>query len=103
MGSRNDRSDKHLTQESLNLGIKKHGVAFSEACYVFADKYLLTLFDADHSVDEDRWITIGQALNGKILTVIHTYQSAGGKESIRIISTRRAAENEVKQYVERRR
>ncbi len=35
---------------------KKHKVSFIEACYVFADKYMLTLYDEEHSGDEDRWI-----------------------------------------------
>jgi len=80
----------------------KHNLTFLEACYVFADKYMLTFFDEGHSEDEDRWITLGQIPNGKILVVGHTYRKIRGKESVRIISTRKATKHEERQYVERR-
>jgi len=80
----------------------KHKVTFLEACYVFADKYMLTFFDEEHSEDEDRWITSGQIPNGKILVVNHTYRRIKGKESVRIISARKATKYEEKQYFERR-
>lgn len=80
---------------------KKHGVAFQEACYVFADKFMLTLYDERHSDDEDRWITIGQSLNNRLTVVIHTYGKTNN-EVIRIISARKAAKHEEKQYLERR-
>lgn len=38
---------------------RKHKATFSEACFVFADNYMLTIFDEDPSEKEDRWITIG--------------------------------------------
>ena len=80
----------------------KHKVTFPEACYVFADKYMLTFFDNEHSEDEDRWVTIGQMPNNKIVVVIHTYRKTKAKESVRIISARKATKNEEKQYFERR-
>ena len=84
---------------------KKHKISFLEVCYVFADKYMLTLYDDEHSNDEDRWITIGQSLSNKILVVVHTYRKNKGKESesVRIISARKATDYEEKQYFERRR
>jgi uncharacterized DUF497 family protein len=53
---------------------QKHKVTFLEACYIFADKYMLTFYDEEHSDDEDRWITIGQSVNSKILVVIHNIE-----------------------------
>lgn len=82
---------------------KKHKVTFTEACYVFADKYMLTFYDEGHSGEEDRWITIGQSLNNRILLVVHTYWKVKDKEFIKIISARKAAKEEEKQYFERRR
>ncbi len=76
----------------------KHKVAFPEACYVFADKFMLTLFDKEHSGYKDRWVTIGQIPSSKILVVIHTYRKTKGKETVRIISARKATKNEEKQY-----
>jgi uncharacterized protein len=81
---------------------KKHKVTFLEASYIFADQYMLTLFDDEHSETEDRWITLGQLPTGKILVVSHTYRKMRGKESVRIISARKATAREQKQYFERR-
>lgn len=87
--------------EKEKSNIRKHKVTFSEACYVFADKYQLSLFDVEHSKDEDRWITTGQTPNNRILVVIHTFRKFKDKEFVRIISARKATKNEINQYVER--
>jgi len=81
---------------------KKHRITFTEACYVFADKSMLTLFDDEHSIDEDRWVTMGRTPEGKLLTVIHAYKRVARIEHIRIISARKATKSEEKQYFERR-
>ena len=38
---------------------KKHGVSFEQATAVFQDPLALTLFDDEHSITEERWITLG--------------------------------------------
>jgi len=81
---------------------KKHGVGFVEAGYIFADESLLTLFDDDHSNDEDRWITIGRTTDNKILVVAHTFRDGKDEETIRLISARKAFKHEERQYFERR-
>lgn len=81
---------------------RKHEVSFSEACLVFADKYALNLHDKEHSIEEERWITMGQTPGGDILVVVHTYRDIEGDEVVRIISARKAEKKEVKQYYERR-
>lgn len=73
-----------------------------EDCLFCRHSIKSTIFDEEHSEDEDRWITIGEIPNNKILVVIHTYRKTKGKESVRIISARKAIKNEVKQYLERR-
>ena len=80
----------------------KHKVTFLEACYVFADRYMLTLFDDEHAEEEDRWITIGQTPTNKLLVVIHTYRKTKGKEAVRIISARKPTRHEEKHYFARR-
>ena len=80
---------------------KKHGVTFLDSCYVFSDKFMLTLYDDEHSGKEDRWITIGQTQN-KVLVVVHAFQESKDVEYVRIISARRANKNELKQYMARR-
>jgi uncharacterized DUF497 family protein len=47
----------------------KHGVTFEEAETVFGDPLARTRFDADHSDEEDRFVTLGMSLRGRILVV----------------------------------
>ena len=76
--------------------IKKHGVDFAEAETVFEDEKAVTIFDAGHSSDEDRFIIIGISRKLRELTVCHCYRN--GEEITRIISARRATNNETKLY-----
>jgi len=85
------------------INIEKHKISFTESCYVFTDQYSLNLFDEQHSEDEDRWITLGQTPNGKIITVVHTFNKIDEIEVVRIISSRKATKKETKKYLERRR
>ena len=84
------------------INIQKHKITFTESCYVFADQYSLTLFDKQHSENEDRWITLGQTPNGKILLVVHTFRKIDDMEVIRFISSRKATRKEAKGYFKRR-
>ena len=79
--------------------LKKHEVSFRLATSVFRDALALTIFDDEHSDDEDRWVTLGRAQNGQVLVVIHTSEEASITElHIRIISARRAEPAEVRDY-----
>jgi uncharacterized DUF497 family protein len=73
---------------------RKHGVSFHEAAIVFGDPLALTYHDPDHSVLEQRFITVGTSNTGRLLTVAH----ADRGESIRIISARKTTLRERKQY-----
>ena len=88
--------------EKEKINKRKHKVRFSEACYVFSDKYQLTNFDVKHSESEDRWITLGKTPNNKMLVVIHTFKKDEDKEYVRIMSARKATKSEIKQYLERK-
>ena len=46
--------------------LARHGLSFDEAMGVFLDRDSITIFDPDHSDDEDRWVTIGQAIGPKL-------------------------------------
>jgi len=83
------------------INIKKHGVTFEQASYVFADKFALNKFDDEHSDEEDRWIILGKSLNETLLLVVHTFRDSDGTEFIRIISARRATKTETKAYQKR--
>jgi hypothetical protein len=76
--------------------LKKHGVSFLEAATVFADPLSLTFSDPDHSIDEERFISIGASDGGQILLVSH----ADRDEAIRLISARLATRSERNYYEE---
>jgi uncharacterized protein len=73
---------------------RKHGVSFHEAATVFGDPLTLTYQDPDHSVHEQRFITVGMSSAGRLLIVAHTDSS----ERIRIISARKTTRRERSQY-----
>lgn len=78
---------------------RKHGVTFERAATVFLDAEALSLFDPEHSQDEERWITLGLDREGALLVVCHTYEGETGTNvRIRIISARKATRSEANQY-----
>ena len=77
----------------------KHGVTFALAATVLDDPLALSVPDEDHSATEERWLTLGQAGNGALLVVVHTYQEVRvDAAAVRIISARRAGKRERRQY-----
>jgi uncharacterized DUF497 family protein len=92
---------REITWDALkaHANIVKHGVTFAQAATVLADPLALTVFDATHSQSEERWFTLGLSSEGKLLAMVHTYQSTDpGQEQIRIISARPATRRERDQY-----
>ena len=73
---------------------RKHGVSFHEAATVFGDPLALTYQDPDHSVQEQRFITVGTSNTGRLLIVAHADRS----ERIRIISARKTTRRERTHY-----
>jgi uncharacterized DUF497 family protein len=73
---------------------RKHGVSFHEAATVFGDPLALTYQDPDHSVEEQRFITVGMSSVSRLLIVAH----ADCEESIRIISARKTTVRERTDY-----
>jgi len=53
--------------------IKKHGVSFDEAVTVFYDPLSATFNDPDHSIGEQRFITIGFSSHRRLFVVSHTH------------------------------
>jgi len=85
------------TKGRANLA--KHGVSFAQAATVLTDPLALTVFDAAHSSDEERWFTLGTSSDGKLLAVAHTFQHTGLETAlVRIISAREATRRERQQY-----
>jgi len=80
--------------EKARLNFKKHKVHFEEAVTVFYDPLSATFHDVDHSVGEQRLITVGFSSQGCLLVVSHTERGV----SLRIISARRATAHERKKH-----
>jgi uncharacterized DUF497 family protein len=79
--------------------IKKHGISFEEAAEVFDDPLHISLLDVRFDYNEERWITIGTTLNGKIIVIGHLYfLRDNDEEHIRIITARIATKKERKRY-----
>ncbi len=78
------------------LNLRKHGISFNEAQTVFSDDLNATVYDTDHSKDEDRYITIGWSNRHKLLIVSYTERD----NHIRIISARELTKAEQKYYEE---
>ena len=79
--------------------LKKHQVPFRLATSVFRDPLARTIYDTEHSDDEERWVTLGRAANGQVLVVVHTSEEVSATEQrIRIISARRADKLEARDY-----
>jgi uncharacterized DUF497 family protein len=78
---------------------QRHGVAFEEAATVFGDKLARTDPDPDHSGDEERFITIGMTLQGRVVVVWHADRlDDEGEDVIRLIGARRATPSERRAY-----
>ena len=76
--------------------LTKHGVSFPEASTVFGDPLATTFHDPDHSIGEDRSITIGYSQLRRLILVSHVDQG----ERVRIISARLATRREKRDHEE---
>lgn len=76
------------------LNKRKHQVTFEESSTIFGDPLSITIPDSAHSIGEDRFITIGTSANNKLIVVVHTDRD----DIIRVISARKAAASERRQY-----
>lgn len=79
--------------------MSNHRVAFDEATEVLLDPMALTVFDAAHSTEEERWFTLGETIRGRLLAVSHTYLCESGESVlVRVVSAREATRRERQQY-----
>ncbi len=85
--------------KKVRANLKKHQVSFRLATAVFNDPLAVTIFDEEHSDNEERWVTIGRVPNSTVLVVVHTTIQVSNTElHIRIISARRADREEMRNY-----
>ena len=75
---------------------RKHGVSFQEARTAFLDDNARLIPDPEHSDEEERFVLLGLSISLRVLVVCHCYRH--NDEVIRIISARKADEDEIKQY-----
>jgi len=81
--------------------LRNRRTSFERAATIFRDPQALSIFDAAHSDEEDRWITLGLDQSGSLLVVVHTFHQIDAASCrIRIISARRAGAREIRQYQE---
>jgi uncharacterized DUF497 family protein len=77
-------------ERKSELNLAKHGIDFGDASEVFYGPILLRRSDRN---DEERWVAIGHSEN-RLIAVVFTRR----KDTIRIISARRARKNEEREY-----
>jgi uncharacterized DUF497 family protein len=92
----------HWDPVKARTNLVKHGVSFEQASSVFRDPLATTIYDPEHSEEEERWLTLGRASTARYLVVCHTWRQTdpGGGAKIRIISARPATKPEIRNYEE---
>ncbi len=81
-------------EEKAKANIDKHGVSFDEATSVFDDPLFLTFADPTHSIQEQRFVIMGESARGRLLVVSYTERVA----TTRLISARPITKKERKAY-----
>jgi uncharacterized protein len=81
-------------QAKAEANLRRHGVSFDLAKTVFNDPFAIERLDDREDHDEERFVMIGMAEGNVVLFVAYTER----KESIRIISARRATQYEQDDY-----
>ena len=80
--------------DKADANLRKHGVDFADAVFVFSDDFAITI--EDERFEEERFITIGVDAFGRVLVVVYTWRG----DEIRLISARKATRTERQQYME---
>ena len=80
---------------------RNHGVEFEEAKTVFYDERAIEFYDENHFSKEVRYLMIGLSSKFRILIVSYTIRKGSDEDLIRIISSRKATQNEQKVYFEK--
>jgi uncharacterized protein len=81
-------------EEKAKSNITKHDVSFDEATSVFDDPLFLTFADPEHSIQEQRFVIMGESARGRLLVVSYTERIG----TTRLISARQVTRKERKAY-----
>ena len=60
------------------LNVRKHGVSFADAVACLEDEEAMTMRDP-FSNDEERWVTMGRDVTGRVLVVIYTWRGGSAR------------------------
>ena len=87
--------------EKAKENATKHDVSFERAAAIILDARAISILDKEHSDKEERWVTVGMDKSGALLVAVHTFEEINSEEcKVRMISARRAAKKESRQYAE---
>jgi uncharacterized protein len=81
-------------EEKARSNIAKHNISFDEATSVFDDPLFLTFADPEHSIQEQRFVIMGESARGRLLVVSYTERIG----TTRLISARPVTRKERKAY-----
>jgi uncharacterized protein len=81
-------------EEKARSNLAKHNISFDEATSVFDDPLFLTFADPEHSLQEQRFIIMGESAKGQLLVVAYTERTG----TTRLISARPVTRKERKAY-----
>jgi uncharacterized DUF497 family protein len=82
--------------DKAESNLRKHRVSFEDAARVFLDPNRIETFDGREAYGEDRWKTVG-LVEPALLAVVYSVRGVDG-DIVRLISARKADENERAQY-----
>jgi len=85
--------DFEWDEHKAAINLRRHKISFQTACAVFNDAFALIEHDTSEEYGEDRFLATGM-VEGLLITVVYTERG----ERIRIISARRANNNEQRKY-----
>jgi uncharacterized DUF497 family protein len=81
-------------KEKAASNLKKHGVGFDEATTVFDDLFNVDFYDPKHSIEEHRFLIIGESNLQRLFIVSYAERD----DKIRIISARELTPQERRNY-----
>jgi uncharacterized DUF497 family protein len=81
--------------DKAEQNLRKHKVSFDEAKTVFDDPLFVIFADPDRSLNENRFIIVGESDRKRLLVVSYTE-----RPPTRLISARKATRKERKKYEE---
>lgn len=82
--------------QKARSNLRRHGVDLAAAVAAFEDEQALTMRDELTAIDEQRWLSLGRDVRGRIVVVAYTWR----EDRIRLFSARRATASERRRYLE---